>query len=353
VRLILFVVLYLFEVMKNNEFIGSEEENQALLGYVDPVTELVYEETEFVQLKIKNADDVQNLDFVKEEFIDPTVNDRKPFAFYGLLAVNVSIFVLQMYIADWKFQSIGQNPAFGPSLASLKGSGAKDTYLIQEGQIWRLFSPMFLHAGIIHLGMNMLALRNVALDLELEYGFFRLLCLYLVTGFCSTLTSAVFLPKQLGVGASGAIYGIAGALLSDLVHAWDYIENRREVLKSIIVSIFIGLLIGMLPLMDNFAHIGGLVSGVLLGYIILGHAHMDRPKTKIIRWICGVLLVAYICFMSISLAKGVEGEEWCPACSWMNCIPTPWWTCESPKCIGTFDNGTVIDLDWKHCRNLL
>ena len=85
---------------------------------------------------------------------------------------------------------------------------------------------MFLHAGILHLCFNMFGLKNIGTDLELAFGSWRLAVVYLVSGLYGGLASAVFVPTAVGVGASGAIFGLLGGSVSDFIQNYEKVERK-------------------------------------------------------------------------------------------------------------------------------
>eukprot|EP00475_Leptophrys_vorax_P010325 TRINITY_DN16948_c0_g1_i1.p1 TRINITY_DN16948_c0_g1~~TRINITY_DN16948_c0_g1_i1.p1 ORF type:complete len:367 (-),score=84.45 TRINITY_DN16948_c0_g1_i1:46-1146(-) len=287
--------------------------------------------------------------------------NHTPYVIRTLVALNVVMFIVEMSLGGWQFAPLAQNPTVGPFPHILKISGAKDTYRVQEyHEYWRLFVPMFLHAGLIHLFLNMMALRNVGEGLEQEHGHWKIVSIYLLSGLTSSMTSAVFLPRQIGVGASGAIYGLVGACAVDLVYSWKYTENRKQLLCSLIFSLVIGLGLGLLPLMDNFAHLGGLLGGFLISVIILGHARIEQSESSrvqriklIVRVICGGLLAGFVVFLVIVLFSGMDGNDLCPWCKYASCVNTPWWSCEPVRCLQTLPDNTVREIDWKYCDDLI
>ena len=148
------------------------------------------------------------------------------------------------------------------------------------GQYWRLFTAMFLHAGIFHLAMNAYALWIFGKILEEEIGRGRMLAIYLVTGLCASAASYAFMPAAgvvggipifpPGVGASGAIFGLFGAFV-----AYNY--RRREMrfyrarLMSLLPIVVINVVLSLsIPNIDWRAHVGGLIAGFLAGYAAEG-----------------------------------------------------------------------------------
>ncbi|WP_242846418.1 rhomboid family intramembrane serine protease [Clostridium botulinum] len=144
--------------------------------------------------------------------------------------------------------------------------GAKENTLIASGQYYRLITCMFLHGGLMHLILNMYALKALGPMIEKSYGKMKYVIIYLVGGLISSISSYIF-SNGVSIGASGAIFSLLGAILvltikMRSVAGKDVIKN---VVSVIVINIFIGLAI---PNIDNFAHIGGLLGGVFLSIIL-------------------------------------------------------------------------------------
>lgn len=196
---------------------------------------------------------------------------RQPLVTYALVAINVAVYgVVQAH----------GGPDNGNTLIDF---GALVPNLVIHGQWWRLFTVMFLHASIPHILFNMISLVVVGAITERLYGSFRFLAIYLGAGLLGGLASLVhgMLTNDLNtpaVGASGAIFGIVGALLtlrfqrSDIIPV--YLRNRIS--SSMVPIVVLNLLLGLSTQhIDNFAHLGGLVGGALLSFVF--------PVTRTIR----------------------------------------------------------------------
>ncbi|MEM7343579.1 MAG: rhomboid family intramembrane serine protease [Chloroflexota bacterium] len=147
--------------------------------------------------------------------------------------------------------------------------GANFGPLIIDGQVWRLFTSMFLHIGLMHLVFNAYALFIFGLEMERLYGPDRYLVIYVLSGlFGSLLSFATRGPNVLSAGASGAIFGIIGMNLAFfLIHRDSFGEFGRSRLSSTLFIIGLNLFFGFtVPGIDNYAHIGGLIAGFALGY---------------------------------------------------------------------------------------
>ncbi|KAF6152753.1 hypothetical protein GIB67_021413 [Kingdonia uniflora] len=160
--------------------------------------------------------------------------------------VNIAAFVYSMYVNDcpsnvvgtdhcvlqkllgrFSFQPLSQNPLFGPSSSTLEKMGALEWKLVvKEGEGWRLISCIWLHAGVIHLLANMISLIFVGIRLEEEFGFVKIGLLYVLSGFGGSLLSSISLRSTMSVGASGALFGLLGAMLSELITNWTIYANK-------------------------------------------------------------------------------------------------------------------------------
>lgn len=98
--------------------------------------------------------------------------------------------------------------------------------IVHKGQGWRLLTCMWLHAGILHLLANMFCVAFIGVRLEQQFGFVRVGTIYLVSGFCGSILSCLFVQNAISVGASSALFGLLGAMLSELLINWTTYENK-------------------------------------------------------------------------------------------------------------------------------
>jgi rhomboid protease GluP len=148
--------------------------------------------------------------------------------------------------------------------------GANSGALTCGGQWWRLLASTFVHAGIIHIAANMWCLFNLGWLAELLFGRWRFTLLYLLCGIGGSLASIGWREGALSVGASGAIFGIAGALLPSLAFSHNSNSRLRRALRPQLASIALFVVFNLafgatIPGIDNAAHIGGLCTGIFLG----------------------------------------------------------------------------------------
>lgn len=147
--------------------------------------------------------------------------------------------------------------------------GAKFNVLILSGEWWRLFTPIFLHIGITHLLFNEYALWIFGNEVERLFGTARFALIYVIAGLFGSVASFAF-SSALSAGASGAIFGIIGALTAFYLRNRDrFGEMGRQQLSSLVAVIVINLVFGLtVPGIDNLGHMGGLAGGFFLGYAL-------------------------------------------------------------------------------------
>lgn len=189
-----------------------------------------------------------------------------------LIIINISIFILMLLAGVHILTPEGQ---------SLVNWGANFRPVTLNGQGWRLFTSCFVHIGILHLLMNMYALLYIGLLLEPYLGRTRFLAAYLITGIAASLTSLCWHDLTISAGASGAIFGMYGVFLALLTTNLLDKSMKKAFLTSILVFVVYNLLNGFKPGsgIDNAAHIGGLASGLLMGYAMVPSLKNFKNKT--------------------------------------------------------------------------
>jgi rhomboid protease GluP len=153
-----------------------------------------------------------------------------------------------------------------PDSQSLLNWGANFKPMTLDGEWWRLITNCFLHIGIVHLLMNMYALLYIGMLLEPQIGKGRFAAAYLLTGVAASVNSLWWNELTISAGASGAIFGMYGLFLALLLTNLVEKSTRKELLSSILIFVVYNLIYGMKGGIDNAAHIGGLVSGLLIGF---------------------------------------------------------------------------------------
>ncbi|KAL8659062.1 MAG: hypothetical protein Q9202_007295 [Teloschistes flavicans] len=146
-------------------------------------------------------------------------------------------------------------------------------------QWYRFIIPIFLHAGIVHIGFNLLLQMTLGRDMEKEIGSLRFLLVYLSSGIFGFVLGGNFAPKGIAsTGASGALFGIIALMLLDLLYHWGERKSPWIDLAWIIADIGISFVLGLLPGLDNFSHIGGFLMGLVLGICLLHSPDVLRRR---------------------------------------------------------------------------
>src|SRR6266536_2043456 len=210
------------------------------------------------------------------------------------MAVTQAFFVIN--VAVFVAMALAGVSITDPTGQELVRWGANFGPYTMGGQWWRLLSCVFLHIGIIHIGFNMWCLWDLGRPAESLYGHWTFGAVYLITGIAASVTSTAWHPTGLSAGASGAIFGIAGALIASF-YLGEFSLPRAAVagtLRSVVMFAGYNLIFGaMSGRTDNAAHVGGLVSGLILGALIARVAPSpEEPFRRVGVLLAGLLLVA-------------------------------------------------------------
>jgi rhomboid protease GluP len=221
-------------------------------------------------------------------------------ATYVLVGINCAVFVAMV---------LSGVSLLDPDSDQLIHWGADFGLLVMHNnEWWRLLTATFVHVGIVHLGLNMWCLWNLGLLGEPLLGPIGLLAVYVITGVAGNLLSVAIHPQIPGAGASGAIFGIAGVLILLLkspllpVPPAELKRLRQSVIYFAALNLIIGLGTAILPSpvkTDNMAHLGGFLSGLLVGVPLLPRIGAPRDKFLRRQWIsfgAAILLLLLFAF---------------------------------------------------------
>lgn len=178
-----------------------------------------------------------------------------PYATYTLIGVTVVVYLLQILTQNLYGIDI-------PAQLGLKYSPS-----IRAGQLWRLFTPLFLHGSVLHIGFNMYALYSFGRGMESRFGRPRFLALYFLSGFAGNVFSFVLTPDP-SLGASTAVFGLLAAEGVFLFQNRAILRDQaRRAISSLIYMAALNLVIGFsVNGVDNWGHIGGMLGGLLFGW---------------------------------------------------------------------------------------
>ncbi len=191
----------------------------------------------------------------------------KPIITQVLLGMLIVVFLAETVLSR----------SLNTTLPALVTLGAQVNSLVADGAVWRLLAAMFLHIGIMHLAFNGWALFSLGREVEMFYGPASFAVLYLISGLTGNVAYYLFGTDTLSAGASGAVFGLVGAEVAFfLCNRSLFGKLGRQRLSNLAGLIAINLLIGFtVSGINNLAHLGGLVSGLLLG---LGMAPRYEPE---------------------------------------------------------------------------
>lgn len=251
----------------------------------------------------------------------------RPTVTYAIIAVTVLVYALQEAtnagFLRGPFLAMGQ-AIFGETLLQqllnngwdlLVLLGGKISPLITGGQYWRLFTPLLLHASLVHIGFNMYALFAFGQAVERYYGHGRYLALYLLGGLGGNVLSYLMTPSATpSVGASTAIFGLIAAEGVFLYQNRQVFgPQARANLSNIVVVAVINLILGLSPGIDNWGHLGGLIAGLAFGWFAGPRVQVtyNYPEYELVdtrgsgqAWLVGFVIAAVligIVFLRVSM----------------------------------------------------
>ncbi|XP_050422182.1 inactive rhomboid protein 1 isoform X2 [Adelges cooleyi] len=189
-------------------------------------------------------------------------------------------------------------------------------------QFYRLWISLFIHAGILHLATTIVIQYFLMRDLEKLTGSLRIALIYLGSGVAGNLGSAIFVPYRADVGPAGSQFGLLACLIVEVINCWPMLKRPEQALSKLLAITFLLFLLGLLPWVDNFAHLFGFIFGFLLSYALLPFVSFgpyDRQKKIFLIWVC--LLLALFLFLLLVLLFYLIPMYECEWCSYFNCVP--------------------------------
>jgi rhomboid protease GluP len=180
--------------------------------------------------------------------------------------------LLAMITIIWLFEVWVHAP---DSNAKIEALGAITPHMLERGEYWRLVAAMFLHASWIHWAANSWALYQLGSLYEILFGSKRFAIVYFISGICASAASSMY-QHEPAVGASGAIFGLLGAFIFSVRRSPRYRHQPwvRSLIAQLIFWIAVNIVIGFsIKYIDNVAHITGLVTGLILGFL----PHREPP----------------------------------------------------------------------------
>ncbi len=247
------------KILNNDDiYINKEEDinNPKLTNVFPNIVEKTKVDENGLEYFIKVTDNINQKNESKSKIAEKIFSFKKPIVTYSLIFICILVFIL-MYV-------LGNGSTDNYTLLVF---GANVDTLTKNGDYYRLFTSMFLHIGILHLLCNMYSLYIIGKEVENVFGKVKYLIIYLLSGIAGSILSLAFNHNTICAGASGAIFGLLGALLYFGYYYRTYLGATLT--RSIIPVIVLNLIIGFTSSgIDNAAHIGGLVGGILIAMAV-------------------------------------------------------------------------------------
>ena len=272
----------------------------------------------------------------------PTV--RWPVFSAFFVTAIVIVFLLEFQYDNWVWDSLFENPMFGPQPSTLLHFGAKFTPALRlHGQHWRLISSILLHSGVIHLLFSLVVGFMYAYQFEREHGWWRVFPCWVISGVFGQLFSSLLSPQFVSVGGSGAVAGLVSGWVGDWLHSWNRIENRWMYAFRHFFCMCIVFTAGVFPFNDNYAALGGCACGIACGLVAYAPVHRkadlrwqlgDFGRWRVTGFRKAVLGVVLVCVMygvvtGLLFGRSVDSLYGCENCHWVGCVDTPLWSCSA------------------------
>jgi rhomboid protease GluP len=245
------------------------------------------------------------------------VNRSLSGVFTGPAPVTTALLVVNLLMFGVEWMAVTAEGG-GGGLSILGSMGGLSTYRLGASfgpavfglhEWYRLVTAMFLHGGLIHIGVNMMTLMQLGPALEELYGSARYFFLYVLTGAFGFLVSAA--TGHFSLGASGALLGIIGAILAvTSKRGGSYMRDlRSRLITSVVILFIIGLYPGIR--IDNWAHGAGLASGFVLGKVFADRPPMnvrERQIANALGWVAGIAVIASFALMILHYRDALPGQ---------------------------------------------
>ncbi|MDD3453493.1 MAG: rhomboid family intramembrane serine protease [Bacilli bacterium] len=238
-----------------------------------------------MSLFVKLTEEISKKSQKEQEKAEDIFAPKKPIVTYVLMAINIFIFLLMYILGDGSEDS-----------ATLINFGANVSILIKMGDYYRLITSAFLHIGIIHLCFNMYALYILGSQIESFFGKTKYVIIYLVSAVLGNLLSMLFITDSISAGASGALFGLFGALIYFGYHYRIYLGNalRTQIIPVIAINLLLGFTLSGI---NVIAHIGGLVGGILIT-MALGVKYKSTKQEKINGIVLLIMFTVFLTYLA-------------------------------------------------------
>lgn len=225
---------------------------------------------------------------------------RQRYGYFSIFFGVIQIIVLALMMWQCGIAPMSVNPMFGPYPDALSEWGGKNSILIvEDGEWWRLFTPILLHAGVIHLLCNVAVQLELGVFFEREWGSMTWLIIYMTSALGSSVLSVITMPDAVSVGSSGAVMGLFGGKLAEIIcrscEQQDTAQQRvayqvrKEQCMGVTCSVIVVLAFSFIPYVDWAAHLGGLLSGFFVGFMTFSF-HLESYCYRLLWFVVGMAL---------------------------------------------------------------
>lgn len=229
-----------------------------------------------MELFMKITEDINKKNIETSNKAEDVFSKKTPYITYILIFINILFYVLSI-ISNSFYNSMVLNPS-----------------KILNGEYYRLLSCIFMHGGIIHLLCNMYCLYVIGPQVESFFGKIKYIIIYLLSGIIGSLMS-LSITNSISLGASGAIFGLLGSILYFGYHYRVYLSQaiKSQIIPIIVLNLFLGF---MLNGVDNAAHIGGLIGGVLVS-MMAGVKYKSSTMEKVNGLILTIIFTLFLIYL--------------------------------------------------------
>ncbi|HHT38327.1 MAG TPA: rhomboid family intramembrane serine protease [Mollicutes bacterium] len=244
------------------------------------ITSKLQHTEEGIELFVKITNEINKTTEKEARKNEDVFKNKKPYVTTLLIAINVLVFALSLFFG---IEFVGTYGGLYPPL-------------VRGGEVYRLITAIFIHANPLHILMNMYALYILGSQIESFFGGFKFLAIYMFSGLMGSLLSMAFLGEAWSIGASGAIFGLFGALLYFGYHYRVYLGSAMK--ERIIPILILNLILGFaIPNIDQYAHLGGLVGGALMA-MALGVKYKENKSQQINGLILSFLAMLFLIYVA-------------------------------------------------------
>lgn len=272
------------KILNDDDILITKEKdinNPRLVNAFPDIVEKTNRKEDGLEYFIKVTDNINKKNEKRNKIAEKIFSYKQPIVTYIIIAISIILFIL-MEISGGSTNS-----------QTLLKYGANLDILVKNGEYYRLFTCIFLHIGIMHLLCNMYSLYVIGREVESLYGKVKYIIIFILSGIFGSIMSIAFTHNTISAGASGAIFGLLGALLYFGINYRTYLGEtvKRTIIPIIAVNLIIGFFVDGI---DLAAHIGGLVGGILVA-IMVGVPEKSKKIDKING---AILTIIYFIFIA-------------------------------------------------------